>query len=314
MPLPTPTGGPRLGRVRLQAAALGSDPIATLAAPLTAAAWTAANPVLAANTMGIESDTLLFKVGDGSSLWAALAHIGSVVDLPVAPGPVLGHEAQTAASIAQMSLGGVLQRVASKDPSGAVIAADAWDLNQAAYWAFQPAADSIPGASGEFLDWWGRMLQVPRLAGELDTSYCQRIPATVMSAGITNKGMALLIDQMLGFPTFTGGVFTGTEVLDAAEYFATSNLRANDLHRANDGLRAAPAAAYSVTSTWNCFLVVLPAAIPAGFTAAQIDALVDRVRAGGNRKIATIIPSTGTTIPTAPAAPTMPHTPPRFLG
>lgn len=40
----------------------------------TAAAWTSANPVLAAGEMGFESDTGQFKIGDGSAAWSALSY------------------------------------------------------------------------------------------------------------------------------------------------------------------------------------------------------------------------------------------------
>ena len=42
----------------------------------TAAAWTTANPILAEGEMGIESDTDLFKIGDGITAWTALAYGG----------------------------------------------------------------------------------------------------------------------------------------------------------------------------------------------------------------------------------------------
>lgn len=42
----------------------------------TAAAWTAANPILADGEMGIESDTDQFKVGDGLTAWTSLAYGG----------------------------------------------------------------------------------------------------------------------------------------------------------------------------------------------------------------------------------------------
>ena len=38
----------------------------------TAAAWTAANPVLLAREFGIETDTRRIKMGDGTTAWAAL--------------------------------------------------------------------------------------------------------------------------------------------------------------------------------------------------------------------------------------------------
>ncbi len=42
----------------------------------TAAEWTTANPVLAEGELGVELDTSLFKVGDGSTAWTALAYGG----------------------------------------------------------------------------------------------------------------------------------------------------------------------------------------------------------------------------------------------
>lgn len=40
----------------------------------TAAAWTAANPVLAKGEFGVEDDSSLFKIGDGVTAWADLAY------------------------------------------------------------------------------------------------------------------------------------------------------------------------------------------------------------------------------------------------
>lgn len=40
----------------------------------TAAAWTAANPVLGVGEVGYESDTGLVKIGDGSTAWTSLLH------------------------------------------------------------------------------------------------------------------------------------------------------------------------------------------------------------------------------------------------
>lgn len=40
----------------------------------TASQWTSANPTLAAGEMGVESDTNLFKFGNGSTAWASLAY------------------------------------------------------------------------------------------------------------------------------------------------------------------------------------------------------------------------------------------------
>jgi hypothetical protein len=40
----------------------------------TAANWTSTNPTLAAGEMGFETDTNLFKIGDGSTLWTSLLY------------------------------------------------------------------------------------------------------------------------------------------------------------------------------------------------------------------------------------------------
>lgn len=40
----------------------------------TASQWTSVNPILAAGEMGVESDTNLFKFGNGTSTWTALAY------------------------------------------------------------------------------------------------------------------------------------------------------------------------------------------------------------------------------------------------
>jgi|TARA_Y100000289_G_C3794077_1_gene85560 hypothetical protein len=42
-----------------------------------AATWLAINPVLKAGEIGIESDSLRFKIGDGTSVWTSLGYGGS---------------------------------------------------------------------------------------------------------------------------------------------------------------------------------------------------------------------------------------------
>lgn len=51
----------------------------------TAAAWTAANPVLASGEMGIETNTNQFKIGDGATPWNSLAY-GGIAGGPGATG------------------------------------------------------------------------------------------------------------------------------------------------------------------------------------------------------------------------------------
>lgn len=40
----------------------------------TAANWTSNDPTLAAGEIGVETDTLKFKIGDGSTAWASLGY------------------------------------------------------------------------------------------------------------------------------------------------------------------------------------------------------------------------------------------------
>ena len=41
----------------------------------TAAEWTSANPTLSAAEIGVETDTLKVKIGDGATAWTALAYV-----------------------------------------------------------------------------------------------------------------------------------------------------------------------------------------------------------------------------------------------
>ena len=195
----------------------------------------------------------------------------------------LCHEAQTANAIAQMWMPAKLERIPVYQFDGTPVPADSWDVATSGYWVFQPVTSGVPGAGGPFLDWWGKMLQVPRVPEEIDSTYGQRILSEVISPGITNMGMALLIDTMLGM--------TGTQVVEADNFFTALTLRLNDLHQLDTGLRLAGILSNQVTDLWNCFLVILPGEIPAGFTPADINRLVDRRRAAGCRKVATITPT-----------------------
>jgi hypothetical protein len=43
----------------------------------TAANWTSTNPTLAAGELGLETDTLKLKLGNGTAAWNSLAYVGS---------------------------------------------------------------------------------------------------------------------------------------------------------------------------------------------------------------------------------------------
>lgn len=43
----------------------------------TASTWTSTNPTLASGELGLETDTLKLKLGNGSTAWNSLAYVGS---------------------------------------------------------------------------------------------------------------------------------------------------------------------------------------------------------------------------------------------
>jgi hypothetical protein len=59
----------------------------------TAAEWTAANPTLAAGEMGMETDTRLAKIGDGTTAWTSLGY--SVTHATALASAISGAEAET---------------------------------------------------------------------------------------------------------------------------------------------------------------------------------------------------------------------------
>ena len=207
-------------------------------------------------------------------------------------GAILGVEEQMKEAEDQMKEGAILQRVNNVQPPPIPtppdplhpppIPATDWTQSKSAYWVFTPVA-APPGASGVFLDRWGRMIQVPRISTETDAQYAKRIIAESISPSCTNVGMALLIDLVLGV--------TGTRVIEASN-FDTPQLHYNAGLRYNNGLRYMPIHLFNAPSYWNTFIVFLPVDLPHNsFTNENVNDIVNRHKAAGNRKIATITPS-----------------------
>jgi len=72
----------------------------------TAAAWTAANPTLAAGELGLETDTSLYKIGNGSTAWNSLAY-GTIAGVPTSNSittAMLQNSAVTAAKLADTAV------------------------------------------------------------------------------------------------------------------------------------------------------------------------------------------------------------------
>lgn len=72
----------------------------------TAAAWTAANPTLAAGELGLETDTSFYKIGNGSTAWTSLAYgslAGTLADDSVTTTKI-ADDAVTAAKLADTAV------------------------------------------------------------------------------------------------------------------------------------------------------------------------------------------------------------------
>lgn len=74
----------------------------------SAANWTSANPTLAAGELGLETDTLKLKLGNGSTAWTSLAYVGA------------------GTSDNSLRLDGRRLYVQSSAPSSGMVAGDIW--------------------------------------------------------------------------------------------------------------------------------------------------------------------------------------------
>jgi hypothetical protein len=91
----------------------------------TAANWTSANPTLAAGETGFETDTLLTKVGNGSTAWTGLSYTSSTV----ADGSVTTAKLASTASIGFVNSKSFMVQTTQPTtrPGGsALVAGDVW--------------------------------------------------------------------------------------------------------------------------------------------------------------------------------------------
>ena len=95
----------------------------------TAAAWTSANPTLAAGEMGLETDTTYYKIGNGSTAWNSLAYgayngaiaNGAITSAMIADGTIVAGDIASNAVTTTKILDG--------DVTAAKIASAAWSTN-----------------------------------------------------------------------------------------------------------------------------------------------------------------------------------------
>ena len=110
----------------------------------TASQWTSVNPILAAGEMGVESDTNLFKFGNGSSTWTALAYANN-------SDVAIGEISQDAINSA-LSMGNGLTKTYDDGANTISIAVDASYFNELAQDAVNTALTAGTGITKTYND------------------------------------------------------------------------------------------------------------------------------------------------------------------
>jgi hypothetical protein len=110
----------------------------------TAAQWTSVNPILAAGELGVESDTNLFKFGNGSSTWTALSYANN-------SDVAIGEISQDAINTA-LTVGSGLTKTYNDGANTITIAVDASYFNELAQDALNTAFTSGTGITKTYDD------------------------------------------------------------------------------------------------------------------------------------------------------------------
>ena len=110
----------------------------------TASQWTSVNPILAAGEMGVESDSNLFKFGNGSSTWTALSYANN-------SDVAIGEISQDAINSA-LSMGSGLTKTYNDGANTITIAVDAAYFNELAQDAVNTALTAGTGITKTYDD------------------------------------------------------------------------------------------------------------------------------------------------------------------
>jgi hypothetical protein len=90
-----------------------------------ASEWTSANPTLAVGEMGLETDTDLFKIGDGTTAWTSLGYGGIQGEAGPSGDPKLTINQQTASYTAVLADAAKLVEISSSSATTFSIPTDA---------------------------------------------------------------------------------------------------------------------------------------------------------------------------------------------
>lgn len=113
----------------------------------TASQWTSANPTLAAGEVGIETDTLRIKIGDGSTAWNSLAYsaVGTISNVTAGTG--LSGGGTSATVTVSLDTSSVYVVPSQTGQSGKYLTTN----GTASSWATVDALPSQTGNSGKYL-------------------------------------------------------------------------------------------------------------------------------------------------------------------
>ena len=164
-------------------------------------------------------------------------------------------------------------------------------------WTTDPASwifggQAVPGgAQGNFLDSWGNLLGVPRIAGEADVAYGPRIIFQAAQASQTNRGLAATLEDYLGC--------TGVQVIDANSIL--SPWRLNNNAGRLDNACCVNNEGYGHGNLNCCFFII----VPGNFNKAACLAFVAANKAAGTRLL-DILPFAYPPVPIVPGPPPTP--------
>jgi hypothetical protein len=213
----------------------------------TAANWTSSNPVLRAGEFGVETDTLKFKIGNGSSTWTQIVNYANVTDAGLSnslSSYILAEDQGTPGGPAELNSSGDLLV-----PENSIILWDDADYTYSTtVTATQPTADrtiTLPNATGTV----ALAENVAALSGATFTGNIS-VPTAITFEGATANDFETTIqvtdptaDRTITFPDAGGTVALTTNIPSTTDNLSegSTNKYYTD-ERAQDAIATAIAA------------------------------------------------------------------------
>lgn len=208
----------------------------------TAAAWVTANPILASGEMGVETDTDLFKFGDGTSVWTNLDYTSSgssFADLSTKNNIIFEHTDlqpfKYAARAKSLPDGRIFIALTMNDSSGETAASEIFgaycaegnDPALAASWTepyliiSHEGDEQSNGAADFFIrDDGNIVLVIGRIPANQDINEWRYMVGTAVPAGNHTWGASIQMPAISGIQYFTGAPSCGCVLDDGTWIFS----------------------------------------------------------------------------------------------